>query len=399
MDGQITGDVAGNPPTVTDNGGQPQSELLTFADVFDSAYSEETQPDEQKPDGEEIEEAEEVTEETSEKEENDNQQQTPKESKRTRNFKEVVAENTRLQKEMTRTKEFEKQFEEMGGIEPVKMAVDLYSAAIDPNRTEECLSILQSMPSYKKLEDHLWVSAISQPDNQLIGLNEVLDNKYGCKVKLTADQADIAFQWLALHAQEDQTVFERMKEDIELAETPDKKLAKLQAENERLKKGDSATETTPEDLTTFQKRIENQYLDFEKTTAEKLETNLLTDSNLNVLKTDSPDIAEAKKLLQSMIRDAIGRGMYATKAFQSVSQFWLNNQPTADNPHFKIATTNFENAMKAQYSKILKALRTVYSGQKVIIPQQQQTFNPNNPQSSIASGHSKKELTLDDVFR
>lgn len=325
----------------------------------DSLADDAAEPDETVPGEKEDEEAEEeeeakVEDETGEKPARD----------RTRNFKEVAAENETLKAENIKTTEklakLDNQFKQYGGVDVVETAMDVY----DKLANGQTLEVINELPAHErtKVQQQVFVDAISKEANRVFGVNQVLTNDFGLEKPITQPLLEKAFEFITHRLNTDGEDFETfLDRELEFINTPEKELERVKAENERLKNPSAKTEEGSTIETEFETAVRvNKTLDvFEDETFSKVIVPEIKTYGLEITPKDTPAIKEAKETLQNAVQAYIGRQMREAQAFTPLLEFWAANDTKGK--WYNQAAGNYERAMKAKVQVSLKAISRLFN--------------------------------------
>lgn len=330
-----------------------ESETETEDEPAEPLESDEQIPDEEKPD------------ETEEKEstEADKEQQQKAPDARTRKYKEVVEENTKLAAENTAVAEklgkLNAQFEKFGGVDVVDAAMDVFEK-LASGKTDE---VINQLPAHERarVQKTIFESALGNPANRLFGINHVLRSDFGLAKDAPQPLMEKAFEYFTERLNSSPEDFEAyLDRELEFYAKPDSELEKLRAEVERLKTQPPAdqdktaaakTDESPADLGT---RIDQTYAEFEDKTFATVSTKIFADYGLDVKATDTPDIKAAKEILHDALKHAVGVKMRTSKAFAPLIPFWVEGD--TNNTWFDQAAKGYERANKAKLQETVKAV-------------------------------------------
>jgi hypothetical protein len=290
---------------------------------------------------------------------------------RTRKYKEVVAENEKLQTEAettrTRLDTLEKQFENHGGVDVVEAAIEAY----DKLANGKAVELIDSLPAVQrqKVVSDIFQNALTDERNRVHGVNTVLKQDFGLTADLDQPRLEKIFEFVVHRLNEDPSEFDSFLErELEFANTPEKEVQRLRAENERLKQpNDPKTDqpSAPESPEAFAVRMETTYRDFEDTNYSKVAAPLFANYGLAVTDKDPAEIREAKELLQRSIRSVIAEDMRGAKAFEPLIPFWLSgDEKDLKTTFYGQAAKQYERAMKARVETALKTASRLFGGAK-----------------------------------
>lgn len=352
-------------------------------------------PDETVPGEKESEEA--------EKEEAKADDDTGEKPARERNsrFNEIAAENETLKADNLKATEtltkLDNQFKQYGGVDVVETAMDVY----DKLANGQTLEVINELPAHErtKVQQQVFVDAISQEANRVFGVNQVLTNDFGLEKPITQPLLEKAFEFITHRLNSDGEDFEAfLDRELEFINTPERELERVKAENERLKnpaaKADEGkTEETEIDLAV---RINKTYDEFEDTTYSKVAAAEFKTYGLEITSKDTPAIKESKELLQNALKFLVGSEMRTAKAFEPLLEFWGTNE--TDGKWYNAAAGNYERAMKGKVQGTLKAISRLFNAKggastvptpdpaKIPAPDGKSSLTPAKPKPSNGGG-------------
>lgn len=357
------GDVDEAIPTLEGQEAQPSED--SFTDLFDKAASTVTaEPDETDDGAEGIDEADESEGEPEEQTaEEDPEARKPRSLK----HKELLEQNVQLQERFT---EFEQKFEEQGGFDTVENAVNFYALASDPTKVGEFTKALAGLPHFRQQQAAMFQDALSDPANRVMGLNNVLKEDFGLQTPITQTQIEKVLEYVVERFNDDPEDFETfLDRSLELADTPERRVARLEAENAKLKSGvKTTTESTdgsqePDSGAMFARVQEmGDRLDDEQFAAAY--DKVAADYGLKPSSKDPVAFKEAKATMSDLLRIFASYEMRNAKAFEPLLAYWMEGN-TDQNPHYANQVRLYGKAMNARVQALIKKISPLFSGVQV----------------------------------
>lgn len=361
----------------------------------DSAEGNDKASDEKVPE----EDAEDETgkDEESTEEKTDEKTETPEEdkksSKRGENFKQVLserdtalAENSELK---TRLETFEQKFEKFGGFDAVETAVEVANALADPTKIDEFTNLVQKLPHRAQIHKKFFDTALSREENRVYGVNRVLREEFGLNADLSKTQMEKAFEFLAHKLNEDSEGFDGyLERELELANTPERELARTKAELERLKNPEAAktqnnSQSSDESEFDFLQRIQKTHDEFEDGQFTSVSAEVAADYGLQPSKNDTPAVREAKEFILDAVKFAVGVQMRSAKAHEALLGYWVENR--AEGAFYNQAVKNYQNAMRTRVQHAFKQVSRL-----IQVRTEVKTTTPKKELPSIADGAKAK---------
>jgi hypothetical protein len=274
---------------------------------------------------------------------------------RTRKYKEVVEENTQLRTQVERVDKLETQFEQYGGVDVVETAMDLYQKlATQP------AEVINELPAHQRQDvvKKIFTDALANESNRVFGINSVLKQEFGLTADLDQPRMEKIFEYVAHRLNDDPAEFDAfLSRELEFVNTPERELARVKAENERLKNPQQASQedtAVVEPPEKFAARMNTVFETFEEGAFANEVIPKFADYGLNVLPTDTPEVKGAKEVLQGAVRSFVCEQMRQAKAFDPLIPFMVSND--TENKFFGQAKGAYDRAMKAKGETLLKAV-------------------------------------------
>lgn len=346
----------------------------------EEAKSSEKTSDEKVPGDEDDAEAEEKAASDAEKQA-EAEGEKPKATDRSRKYQEIVEENTRLTGErdtaIAKATKIEESLAKHGGVDTVQQAMDIYDKLASGKANE----VFADLPSHQRtqIQKEVFTAAIAEETNRVFGVNEVLKNDFGLSTDMSQKLMEKTFEYVAHRLNTDAADFEAyLDRELEFADSPEKRIARLEAENQRLKTapkdGSESTEKTETELD-IGLRVEKAYNEFEDATFKEIADAEFKAFGLEVSAKDTPAVKEAKELLADAVRNLVGYEMRTAKAFDPLLQYWVEND--IENAWFKQAAGAYRRAMNARVQTTLKKLSKLFVARSANADSQKATNRTN----------------------
>lgn len=358
------GDVDDAIPTPND-----QSPSDAFSDLFDKAATSVTADLEEDPvEADDETEPPEEPDEPAEPAETEGEPEGEGEPRKPRSLKhkELLEQNTQLQE---RFSTFEQQFEEQGGFDTVENAVNFYALASDPTKVAEFTQALSGLPHFRQQQAAFFQQALSDPTNRVLGLNGVLQGDFGLQTPISQQQIEKVFEYIVERFNDDAEDFETfLDRSLELADTPERRLARLEAENAKLKSGKTtttkSTDEAQEPATDVYGRVQamGDRLDDEQFAAAY--DKVAADYGLKPSSKDPVAFKEAKQTMSDVLRIFASYEMRNAKAFEPLLAYWIEGN-MEKNPHYENQVRLYGKAMNARVQALIKKISPLFSGVQV----------------------------------
>lgn len=302
----------------------------------------------------------------------------PKQTDRTRKYNEVIAENERLTTENTATNEriakLNTRFEKHGGVEAVELAMETF----DKLASGKAVEVINELPPHErvKVQKQVFDSAIAVEANRVYALNQVLQSDFGLEKPITKEQLEKSLEYLTHRYNGDAEDFDAFLErELEYANTPERKLARVEAELDRLKAqpegqsqngnngdGEAQAPVSEQDLAM---QINKLYDDFEDTTFTRLADAELKDFGLLESPKDTKEMKEVKQTVRAIVQAYVGQEMRNAKAYEALLPFFAAGDTKSI--WYNQATGGYERAMKGRIQPTVKAISKLF-GKRAAAP-------------------------------
>lgn len=376
------------------------------------AVSDDQIPDEPAKPAAEIADAEEEDAETTE---NTDETEEPDEAKaekksRSTSYKEAITRaetaEAEAQKTTERIEKLDKQFEKFGGIEAVEDAVNLYETLMDKTKADEFIREMEQLPHYGTMAKKVIDRAMENPAQRVFSVNQVLTEDFGLSKQISQPLMEKAFEFMTNYINDDPQEFENfLDRELEFANTEEKEIARLKAENERLKNPPVAQNAAPQE--TEQEtiiRLQTKHNEFFDGQFNEVALPDLKSFGYAVSSNDPPQMKADKEKIAKLIRNGVQVELAQKRATEPLIEQWMSGKDDENSSFVKAATRNYRNVLKHESEDILKTLARlqVAIGKTKPNPTSEahdKVASAQNPKSNIApTSQKRKPSSFDEAF-